>query len=221
MGSSERAADGTRIGMRNKQEWWERLRQESKEQFIRTLEIADGFRTPDGELTGGGIHFQDPDARLIFHWGNRKQFKADDPFVKELYKHLKNSFNDPVNGIKYGMRDFDRASDNMARHLIYLAKSAEVNQHGGISEIFRSSNFFDEPTVWQVELNDDVDGVEMAFMEHILSQHPETLEVMQAGMEALQNKRRAAYHVNDWLRYNNMINTLMVGEITPEIQAEF
>jgi hypothetical protein len=222
MGSSARAADGTRIGMRDKREFYERLSDEKTEHFIQTLEIADGYRTPDGELTGRGIHFQDPVARILFHWGNRKHFGSDDPFVKAMQRQLEKAYNDPEKGIKYNRKQFDRAADNLARHLIYLAKSGTVNQHGGISEVFRSTNFFDEPTVWQFQLNDDVDRVEIGLMEKILEQNnPKALETMRAGIQALQVKRADAYHVEDWLRYNNMINTLMVGQITPEIQMEF
>jgi hypothetical protein len=220
MGSSDRAADGTRIGMRNKDTFHERLAKETTEEFIRTLEIADGRTDADGKIIEGSINFQDPTARILFHWGNRKQFGSKDPFVTKMQRELEKAYNDPKNNIKYTRADFDRASDNLARHLIYLAKSASVNEHGGITEVFRSSNFFDEPTVWQVELNDDVDMVEMNLMEHVLANQPKVLEMMQAGMDSLQNKRRNAYEVKDWLRYNNMINTLMAGEITPEIQAE-
>lgn len=202
LGSDELAADGTRIGARNKKTWHERLAKETTKQFIETLRIADG----------DAIDFENDGHRLLYHWGNRKVY---DPLIeKKMDRELKKEYGD---NFKYA--DFDRASDLLGRHIIQLAKTNEV-QLDGRMKVFNSSNFFDQPTIWQAELETDMHRLEVGLLEHMLQHYPDALETMQGTLEAFQNKRAETYKVEDWLRYNRMIDTLMSGELTPDMKAE-
>lgn len=204
-----RAADGTLIGKRDKRSWQERMSDINTADFVKSLPLAKG------------LDFENGGHKILFHWGNRGLKEGETDSTKGLTRkmafELRKEFETPDRKLTYA--DFDRASDLLGRHLIQLAKANKLEANGTM-KIFNSSNFFDQPTVWQAELNGDVEKMEYGLLNHMLSNYPDVLAAMNATMEGFQNKRAATYSVDDWLRYNRMIDTLMTGEITPEMKAE-
>lgn len=203
------ASDGSVIGKRDKRSWQQRMGDINSKAFADSLPL------------GSGLDFESDAHKILFHWGNRRigeeEGESTRGITRKMAYELRKEYETPDRKLTY--KDFDRASDLLGRHLIQLAKSNNLQADGSM-KVFNSSNFFDQPTIWQAELDTDVHRVEMQMLEHLLQHYPEQLEMMGKVLDGFQNKQAETYDVNEWLRYNGMIDTLMTGELTPEMKVE-
>lgn len=214
LGSDRLASDGTRVGARDRRSYPERLSAEISEDFRESLSRAEGLFNRDGTpiANSGGIDWErNYGAQYLFHWGDRKHLP--EPIVRKLDRELTKFY-----GEGYTYADWDRAADKVGKDLIYLAKIGAIQADGRI-KIYSSSNHVAEPSIWQVRLPSEVEENELQLMGEILKAYPRAAANMHNVLKIFQNERTKAYSIEDWHKYNRMIDDAMRGQLSAEAIA--
>jgi len=188
------AADGTRIGRRDKRPWNVRLAAENTAQFIETLKEADGDR----------INFENPYHRMLYHWSNRD--KLPKPVREKLLREMKKQVATGPRP-RYNMKssDFNQEADWALVHLQLLAQSGRLGSEGNI---FHSSKFGgpENWTPWQADLQTEVEKQELKTLTALTTRHPEARKALRSATKKLQTMRFEAKSAEEWLLYNEGIN---------------
>jgi len=188
------AADGTRVGLRDKRAWNERLKSDNFNDFISDLKEADGNH----------IQFENPTHRLLFHYANRDKLPA--PVRTKLLRMLKYKLPNQT------AEDFGKAADRLLVHLHQLATTGRLTSE---SNVFKSSNYAGAPTKWQFDLNTEVDKQELALLAKTIEMHPNGLKAMRGIVQIFQANRRMSLANNpeQWLIYNRVLDNLLTGQV--------
>jgi hypothetical protein len=195
------AADGTRIGNRDKRTWNERLKAQNFEQFIETLKEADGDR----------IHFESPYHRMLFHWSNRNSLPT--PVRDKLLREMKQYQERQKIPRFMGVKDFNEEADWNLVHLTKLAQSGRLTEEGNVFFSTKTSGQH-VMSPWQKELDTELEQQEYQFLQKTLELYPEQKKLLESTMEVLQLGRASAKTPKDWLDYNAAINNhLKLGGI--------
>jgi len=192
-GSQRLAADGTKIGGRDKRTWNVRMKAENFEQFINTLKEADGDR----------IHFENPYHRMLFHWANRDSLPQ--PVRDKLLREMKGYLARQKNPVYASAKEITEQADWNLVHTMQMAQTGRLTSEGNI---FRSTQMNGPGTMtqWQGELQTEMEQQEYETLRKSLTLYPESKELLTNAMNALQNSRGAAKTPAEWMQYNAAIN---------------
>ena len=192
-GSQRLAADGTKIGGRDKRTWNERMKAENLDQFIDTLKEADK----------DVIHFESPLHRMLYHWANRRSLPT--PVRSKLLRELKYFYQNQKNPIFPSAKDIDAQADWNLVHLTKLAQSGRLVSEG---DVFRSTQVNGQGTMtqWQGELDTELEKQEYETLKRSLTLYPDQKDLLTSAMNMLQSSRSGAKSPEEWLQYNAAIN---------------
>jgi hypothetical protein len=213
LSSERRASDRTRVGRRDIRTYSERLSDERMDDLLTALER----KMYGNDSTEGGVNFEKPLSGFLFYWGDRAKLGAEHPnVVKRIAANIRKLANN--RNLTYSQ--MDRASDMLGRDLIQLAKIGATRADGRI-HVFKSNEYFGNPSIWQTRLTTEVEQHEIRLLEHILSEHQPALTMMKNFVQGqLFPKRNASYGIEEWIKWNRAIDDAMRGMITPETAQE-
>ncbi len=188
------AADGTRVGSRDKRTWNEILKSDNREKFIEVLKEADGNR----------IHFENDLHRMLYHYSNRENLEA--PLREKLLREIKKY---PKGTLKTA-QDAATAADNVAVHLYELAKSGRLSEEGNM---FKSTNINPDwnPTKWQMQLHTENDQEQLQMVKDALKRHPKQLKAAISGMNSLISMKYQAEDITKYLEIDAEIRKMALS----------
>jgi hypothetical protein len=188
------AADGTKVGARDKRSWNERLKSDNYKDFIEDLKEADGNH----------IQFENPEHRLLFHYANRDQLPT--PVRSKLLRMLK---------YKMPGQSAEQIGKSADRLLVHLHQLATTGRLTAEKNVFKSSNYAGAPTKWQFDLNTEVDKQELALLAKTIELHPNGLKAMKGIVQIFQANRRMSLATDpeQWLLYNRVLDNLLTGQV--------
>jgi hypothetical protein len=192
-GSQRLAADGTKIGSRDKRTWNERMKAENLDQFIDTLKAADKDM----------IHFENPYHRMLFHWANRRSLPK--PVQDKLLREMKYYLASQKNPVFASAKEISAQADWNLVHLTKLAQSGRLVSEGNV---FRSTQVNGQGTMtqWQGELDTELEKQEYETLKRSLTLYPDQKDLLTSAMNMLQSSRSGAKSPEEWLQYNAAIN---------------
>lgn len=183
------AADGTKIGGRDKRTWQQRMKDENFDEFISTLKAADG------DL----IKFENPYHRLLYHWSNRDTLPQ--PVREKVLREMK-KYNEK-SGLKFSLKDYNTQADWALVHLTKLAQTGRLTSQ---RNMFKSTVVNGvRQTAWQMELNTELQQQELDFIKSTIKQHPGGKKAFDSTIKAMQKMRTSAKTAEDWMSYNTAI----------------
>jgi hypothetical protein len=195
-GSVRRAADGTKIGLRDKRSWNERLKAENTAQFIETLKEADG----------NVIKFENPYHRMLFHWSNRDSLPQ--AVKNKLLREMK-KISERQGRMNMKAEDFSKEADKALIHLHLLAKGGQLTSERNVFASTKTGpGVFSQ---WQFELQTEVQQEELKMLKRMVVRHPSGNKTLLSVMKMLQAQRFLSNDPEQWLQYDRAINNFIAN----------